>query len=170
MGSCLRKSCAQAAVCNHLEVILRVVRTDGESLEYTRPMLVKDVLMSFSGYGIGLSERPLKHLPMNYELKVGHVYYLLPLSSTPAACPVDMDGRGTSYTKRMKVVITKKQLQELLSKKISPEEMLFGVQKGAWCGAVGSMSRWRPVLQTIHEGNNLDKQLRKCFNKTHLSK
>lgn len=148
MGNCLRKSCAQAAVSNHLEVILRVMRSDGESLEYRMPMLVKDVLMNFSGYGIGLSERPLRQLPMNYELKVGHVYYLLPLSSPAApnnystACSIDMD--TTSGTKRMKVVITKKQLQELLSNKISVEEILFGIQKG---------SRWRPVLQTIHEGS-----------------
>lgn len=138
MGNCLRNSCAEAA-------LLRVVRTDGEStLEYTRPMLVKDVLMNFSGYGIGLSERPLRHLPMNYELKVGHVYYLLPLSSTPAANSPDC-------SKRMKVVITKKQLQELLSNKILVKEMLSGIQKGASCGAVSSMSRWRPVLQSIPE-------------------
>jgi|UniRef100_A0A2N9E174 hypothetical protein len=144
-------SCAPKAMgkCNHIGV-LRVVKTDGKILEYTRPMLVKNVLMNFSGYAIGLSKRPLRHLPLNYELKVGHVYYLLPLSSPAyySPCSVGMD--DTSGMKRIKVTITKQQLEELLSKKKSVQDLL-GIQKGARCD-VGSMSRWTPLLETISEG------------------
>lgn len=87
--------------CNHQEV-LRVMKTDGKILEYTRPMLVKNVLMNFSGYGIGLSKRPLRQLPLNYELKVGHVYYLLPLSSSDySSSSLGMEGTS-SGKKRIK--------------------------------------------------------------------
>ncbi|KAB1220475.1 hypothetical protein CJ030_MR3G009935 [Morella rubra] len=164
MGSCLAigrepksKSFAEAAaMCNHLEV-LRVVKTDGKILEYTRPMLVKDILMGCSGYGIGLSERPLRHLPLNYELKLGHVYYLLPVLPSPPAyssCSVEMDG-STGRTKRVKLVVTKQQLQEFLSEKISVEKiLLLGNQNmESYCG-VGCVSSSRPLLETIPEGSH----------------
>uniref|UniRef100_A0A7N2KVE3 Uncharacterized protein n=1 Tax=Quercus lobata TaxID=97700 RepID=A0A7N2KVE3_QUELO len=142
--SCAPKGPKPMCKCNHQEV-LRVMKTDGKILEYTRPMLVKNVLMNFPGYGIGLSKRPLRQLPLNYELKVGHVYYLLPLSrSDYSSSSLGMEGTN-SGTKRIKVIITKQQLEELLSKKISVEEKLLEIQKE-------SMSRWRPVLETIPEG------------------
>lgn len=143
--SCAPKGPKPMCKCNHHEV-LRVMKTDGKILEYTRPMLVKNVLMNFPGYGIGLSKRPLRQLPLNYELKVGHVYYLLPLSSSDySSSSLGMEGTS-SGTKRIKVIITKQQLEELLSKKISVEEKLLEIQKE-------SMSRWRPVLETIPEGS-----------------
>ncbi|KAJ6752354.1 hypothetical protein OIU85_002755 [Salix viminalis] len=58
---------------------------------------------------------------------------------------------NTSGSKRVKMIVTKQQLQELLSKKISVEEIwLLGMQNVALCG-VNSSSRWQPGLETILE-------------------
>lgn len=141
---------SSSATARHRKV-LRVVNTvDSKILEYTRPMLVKDVLINFSaGFSIGLSEKPLTVLPQNYKLKMGNVYYLFPVSSTGRT-----SAAADGTTKRIKLIITKKELQELLSNKISVEEMcLLGMNKkdNPWRG-VSSLSRWRPALQSIPEG------------------
>ncbi|KAJ6297842.1 hypothetical protein OIU76_019035 [Salix suchowensis] len=58
---------------------------------------------------------------------------------------------NTSGSKRVKLIVTKQQLHELLSKKISVEEIwLLGMQNVALCG-VNSSSRWQPGLETILE-------------------
>lgn len=146
-----------AAAARHKKV-LQVVKEDGKILEYRAPMLVKDMLIKFPGYGFALSPEALQPLPPSYQLKAGHVYHLLPLYdpvqiASPAHNSPSVDLDSANGTKRIKVIITKHQLQELLLQKVSVEEMLSGLQKDAWDGVHSSVKRWRPLLETIPEGS-----------------
>lgn len=123
--------------------MLKIVKMDGKVLEYKTSLLVKDLLVSFKGCGVGVTQKCTQYLPPDYELKLGHFYYLLPLDNLEP-----LDG-----VKRIKVVISKQQLQELLSKKVSVEEVLLGSMQRSAFGSPHSMSSWRPVLETITEGN-----------------
>ena len=144
------------AAARHREV-LQVEKKDGKILEYRAAMLVKDMSMKFPGCGFALSSEALQPLPPDYQLKTGHVYHLLPLYdsvriASPAQNSPSVDLDSTNGTKRIKAIITKKQLQELLLKKVSVEEMLSGLQKSAWDGVHSALTRWRPLLETIPEG------------------
>ncbi|CAL2275762.1 unnamed protein product [Prunus armeniaca] len=97
MGNCF--------VLSKQEKVLRVVKTDGKVLEFRAPTLVKDMLMNFSGSGISVSKQASELLPPNYKLKLGKK-------------------RTGAATRRIKIFITKQQLQELLTKKISVQEVL----------------------------------------------
>ncbi|XP_058085164.1 uncharacterized protein LOC131232730 [Magnolia sinica] len=129
--------------------ILRVMKTDEKILEYRVPILVKDLLLNFDGYQIGISRKSTQYLPLDYELRLGQMYYLLPsVDDEQKSLPTDDVCSGGS--KRIKVIITKQQLQELLSKKVSLEDVLSDFQRG---DSVDSMESWRPKLETIPEGN-----------------
>ncbi|KAF8412063.1 hypothetical protein HHK36_000016 [Tetracentron sinense] len=156
MGNCFAlcrpnwNSSDRVATTGHHRInVLRVVKTDGKILEYRASILVKDLLVNFSGYGVSLSKEASQHLTPNYELKIGQLCYLLP--SPGSVNPTGISSDCTSVRiKRIKVIITKQQLQELLSKKASVEEMLTGLRKGIWDG-VDSSPSWRPKLKTILE-------------------
>ncbi|XVF12754.1 hypothetical protein REPUB_Repub08aG0146700 [Reevesia pubescens] len=137
--------------------VLQVVKLDGKMLEFQAPLLVEDVLVKFSGLGIGLSKTVTQHLPLNYELKMGKVYYILPsLNPVGAATPESnssiADTQKTGGVKRIKVVITKQELQQLLTKQISVEEVLAGLEKRNG-NFVVSPRNWKPKLESILEEN-----------------
>ncbi|CAI9767748.1 unnamed protein product [Fraxinus pennsylvanica] len=73
---------------------------------------------------------------------------------TPLAAfaPPSVGAEQPTAVKRIKVVITKQQLQALLSKRISVEEVL-GVYRS--CNSVDSQTSWKPVLKSIPEENEL---------------
>jgi hypothetical protein len=131
------------------ERVLQVVKMDGKVLEFSMPTTVKDILVNFSGTGIGLSKEASEHLPPNYELKMGKVYYMLPadISSTP-----DDVEKADIGVKRIKIVITKQQLQDLLTKQISVEDVLLGLEKRT-CDSLDSPKNWTPKLESIPEGS-----------------
>ncbi|OMO97780.1 hypothetical protein COLO4_14359 [Corchorus olitorius] len=162
MGNCwavLKQSTDGTVNAKH-EKILQVVKLDGKILEFRVPLLVKDVLVEFSGSGIGLSKSQLaKPLPLNHELKLGKVYYILPSvdppgTSSPGSLASTMaDTRQTGGgVKRIKVVITKQELQQLLTKQISVEEVLAGLEKRKG-DFVTSPRYWKPKLESISEEN-----------------
>ena len=144
--------------------ILWVEKMDGKMIQFQGPILVKDVLANFSGLGVGVSRESPQNLPSDYELKSGKVYHLLPSSvssgdsssSSVGATEVSSmadDGEKkkttttTSGMTRIKVVITKQQLQELLSKKTSLEELLLS--QSVFPSSPGN---WKPKLDPIPEG------------------
>ncbi|XVE64481.1 hypothetical protein DITRI_Ditri07aG0104200 [Diplodiscus trichospermus] len=139
--------------------VLQVVKMDGKILEFRAPLLVKDVLVKVSGSGIGLSKTVPQHLPLNYELKMGKVYYILP-SVGPVGAPIHqsnsdssmVDTQKTGGVKRIKVVITKQELQQLLSKEISVQQVLAGLEKRNG-NFVVSPRNWKPKLESISEEN-----------------
>ncbi|CAB4289042.1 unnamed protein product [Prunus armeniaca] len=119
-------------VLSKQEKVLRVVKTDGKVLEFRAPTFVKDMLMNFSGSGISVSKQASELLPPNYKLKLGKVYYMIPLLGSVASdaisagiiSSVDVTEKDRAATRRIKIFITKQQLQELLTKKISVQEVL----------------------------------------------
>ena len=130
---------------------------DGKKLEFGAPLLVKDVLVKFSGSGIGLSKTITQHLPLNYELKMGKVYYILPSvdpfeAPTPESNSSMADTQQTDGVKRIKVVITKQELQQLLTKQISVEEVLAELENRNR-NFVASPRNWKPKLESISEEN-----------------
>ncbi|CAK7324272.1 unnamed protein product [Dovyalis caffra] len=157
MGNCLGHcvirppfigSCIRFPETKHEEV-LQVVKTDGKVLEFSNPILVKDILVNFSGSGIGLTKEAIEHLPPSYELKLGNVYHILP--PAPVISPVvDREEEASGGVKRIKVVITKQQLQQLLTKEISVEEVLLGLEQKS--SSLDSPRNWKPKLESIPEG------------------
>lgn len=129
--------------------VSRVVKTDGKVLEFRAPILVKDILFNFSSFGISVSKQAPEQLPSNYELKLWKVYYMVPL----LCCVTEEDRTASATTRRIKVVITKQQLQELLTNQISVQKVLpVSGPKIKPCNLVDSLTNWKPKLQSIPEG------------------
>ncbi|CAI9774207.1 unnamed protein product [Fraxinus pennsylvanica] len=81
---------------------------------------------------------------------------LVPIGTLPTAAappPVVAEAEPAAAVKRIKVVITKHQLQELLSKKISVEAVILGMDRS--CNSVDSQTSWKPILKSIPEENEL---------------
>ncbi|KAJ6373515.1 hypothetical protein OIU78_029243 [Salix suchowensis] len=160
MGNCLAHICVRPPFVGSCigfphakhEKVLQVVKTDGKVLESSTPIHVKDISLKFSGSGIGLTKKAIEHLPPSYELKPGNVYYILPPlipGTSPAADREEASGGGG--VKRIKVVITKQQLQQLLTKEISFEEVLLGLERKS-TSSLDSPRNWKPKLESIPEG------------------
>lgn len=138
--------------------VLKIVKSDGKVLEFTSPVLVKDVLVSFTGFVIGSSQDASHHhhLPPNFELKMGQVYYMLPSPESTSLPPPHSfveDSEKTSSTRRVRIVLTKKQLQQLLAKQASMEELIIQqLEKTTFCSNLESSSTWKPALAAIPEG------------------
>lgn len=132
--------CINLSICRNTKV-LRVVKVDGEVIEFTSPVVVGELLVKFEGFGVKSSRKPSKLLSPSSELRLGKIYYLFPLkSSDPAKNQTD---DTSSSTRRIKIVIRKKQLEELLSKKLSVEKLISGIDR--------SCPNWKPSLITIPE-------------------
>ena len=96
-----------------------------------------------------------KRLPDDYELKIGKVYHVLPcLSYKQSFSPANDE--SSDGIKRIKIVITKQQLKDLLAEQISVEEVLSGMmeKKTSLCTTADhhSAEYWKPNLESIPEG------------------
>ncbi|XP_028790721.1 uncharacterized protein LOC114746658 [Neltuma alba] len=123
--------------------IVRVLKPDGKMLEFSTPIAVKQILQDFPALIVCVSKEASEPLSPDHKLKAGRSYYLLPHLSFLGNTDED------SGTKRLKIVITKQQLQQLVSKQISLEDVLSDVQ----FRTVDLPSNWRPQLDSIPEGN-----------------
>ena len=159
MGNCYALCKPSTDVTTKHGKVLQIVKMDGKILQFSSPILVKDMLVNFSSSGIGLSKEASEHLPPNYELKLGKVYYLLPsLSSVGTTSPADnmsssADKEKDNGVRRIKIVITKKQLQELLAKQASVEDVVSGLERKTCNNAFDSRTSWKPKLESISEGS-----------------
>ncbi|KAM6555272.1 hypothetical protein CsatB_002291 [Cannabis sativa] len=141
--------------------VIRVMKIDGKVLSFTKPILVQDVLVRIN-YGvtnnISLSKEILssKKLPLDYELKLGKVYYVIPFSSSKSnneknPCGISSSIEGNNNlggVKRIKIVITKQQLKELLNKKISMDDVVISSLENDKSYFNGN---WKPKLESIPE-------------------
>lgn len=126
--------------------VLKVVMVDGKVIEFTSPVAVKELLLKYEGFGVKPSTESSKFLSPSLELRLGNTYYLFPCrpSDPPKNLQTDDGVSTTTAVKRIKIVITKKQLEELLSKKASVEKIIFGIHPN-----------WKPSLVAIPEENEL---------------
>ncbi|KAI9098018.1 hypothetical protein K1719_025789 [Acacia pycnantha] len=123
--------------------IVRVAKPDGKILEFRTPIAVKQILQDFPAFFICVSKETSQPLSPDHRLKADTLYYLLPHVSSLG---ISDEGSGI---KRVKIVITKQQLEQLVAKQISLEDVLSNVQSRT----VDSPNSWRPQLDSIPEGN-----------------
>ncbi|KAK7350949.1 hypothetical protein VNO77_10027 [Canavalia gladiata] len=152
MGNCLAlckpnsgSSFIGGAMTKEVKVV-RVAKPDGKILEFSSPIHVNDVLTNFPAYGLGVSKKATKLLSPDHVLKAGRLYHLLPSLHSPQNLTSLRNGSGI---KRIKVIITKQQLQQLVTKQISIEDILSEVQTAG----VNLPSNQKPKLDSIPEEN-----------------
>ncbi|XP_038882971.1 uncharacterized protein LOC120074056 [Benincasa hispida] len=155
--------------CNCLfidEKPIRIMKPDGKILEYKSPTRVFQVLSDFSGHEISDAVPVTHHLHRTAKLLSGHLYFLIPKQTEEKkakkavrfAEPEKESGGGVV---RIKVVMTKKELEEMVERGgISAEEMISKIKSGS--GEIScrdleeedeesELQRWKPVLQSIPE-------------------
>lgn len=165
MGNCLVRQ----------EKLIKVMKTDGKVLEYKSPIKVQQVLSDFAGHAISDTLSVVRYLRPDSDLIGGHLYYLLPL---PVVVPevektkrvrfanpeVLEDSKGSGVVMRIKLVMSKQELEMMLRKGgISVEDMVSQVQKKQSTDqnndhknennedGDGSCKGWKPVLEGIPE-------------------
>ncbi|KAK7345339.1 hypothetical protein VNO77_15941 [Canavalia gladiata] len=145
------------------ENVVRVMKSDGKILEYKTPIKVHQILKQFLGHAISESLPVIHHLDPNTKLLKGQLYYLVPLPlPSPKAMKKKVRFVEADEVVRIKVVISKQELKEMLHKGgICVDEMLSLVQgeKGI-LDAVDVNEKnydrsqgWKPMLETIPELN-----------------
>ncbi|KAK4281657.1 hypothetical protein QN277_013122 [Acacia crassicarpa] len=147
--------------------VVQVMKTDGEILEYKSPILVHQVLKEFSGHAISESVPVLRRLQPNTKLLADHLYYLVPPSQEPAkkkvrfADPEVQDSQESSSVVRIKVVISKQELQAMLNKggisvnnvnmlSLLPGEPVTESEDKSHKKNEG-LQGWKPALESIPE-------------------
>ncbi|OIW21652.1 hypothetical protein TanjilG_07178 [Lupinus angustifolius] len=122
---------------------VRVVKPDGKVLKFNSPINVKDIMTNFPAFGIGISKEATHLLSLNHEMNAGRLYHLIPSMCSPPII------KKQGNAKRIKVVITKQQLQQLVTKEISIEDILTEVKTFD----VDFSYKQKPKLETILEEN-----------------
>ncbi|QCE15496.1 uncharacterized protein LOC114162404 [Vigna unguiculata] len=130
MGNCvvLYKPSSGFCIMPKKVKIVRVAKPDGKILEFGPPIHVKDILTNYPAYGVGVSKKITEPLSPDHELKSGRLYYLLPSLRSPSNLASLRNSETDGGIKRIKVIITKQQLERLVNKQISVEDILSEVQ------------------------------------------
>ncbi|XP_059307022.1 uncharacterized protein LOC132058576 [Lycium ferocissimum] len=147
------------------EKIVKVIKKNGQILEYKAPIKVHQVLSQFSGHVISNSLQAIdnQHLQPDDNMLGGQIYYLLP--QLPVQPPPKSAKKKVKFANdqlveeveqktevvRIKIVITKRELQELLSS----EDGLIKVDDIKSTTIVDESTTngigWKPVLDIIPE-------------------
>ncbi|XAR64683.1 hypothetical protein NMG60_11008459 [Bertholletia excelsa] len=149
--------------------VIKVVKTDGKVLEYRAPIKAHQVLSDFSGHAISDTHPATRHLQPDSELAGGRVYYLLTLPAAPPAAapekkrvrfavPAKDGGRQGTGVVRIKLVISKKELEAMLRNgAFSVDDMVSDLQKKQSTDDQKNTNSgdgaWKPVLESIPEVN-----------------
>ncbi|GMI71053.1 hypothetical protein like AT3G10120 [Hibiscus trionum] len=129
MGNCLAAE----------DKVIRVMQPDGKIFEYQAPINVQQVLSDFSGHALSDSFSGFHHLRPDAKLLSGQLYYLVPLPSPSkkgrkkkvrfSDPEVNDDSQGNPGVVRIKLIISKQELQELLQRGgVSAEDMVSQIQ------------------------------------------
>ncbi|KAF8041890.1 hypothetical protein BT93_A0480 [Corymbia citriodora subsp. variegata] len=171
------------------EKVIKVVKTDGKILEYKSPLRARQVLSEFAaGHVISQMFPATAVLDPDARLLRGHVYYIFPLnpSTTPKFVKTknarkvrfaDEDhkaveeseemikgGESSSSVVRIKVVISKRELAELIARggfsvkdEMISSQLIQREERSTSLGADDEddkLSRsWKPALESIREVN-----------------
>ena len=169
MGNCLilgKSKQGDALPLKEDNRVLQIVRMDGKILEFRTPLLVRDLLVDYPSFYVGIFKEATQNLPLEYKLKIGKMYYLLP--SIDHASSTNYIHRGSDHheeqrkieapSKRIKVVLTKQQLKQLITKqgRLGLEELIISkvdVEPKKDCGFPhhAASSAWMPMLESIPE-------------------
>ncbi|CAL9058733.1 uncharacterized protein LOC135595007 [Musa acuminata AAA Group] len=135
--------------------VIRIVKMDGEILRYRSPMKVQQVLDEFPGHAVSDALPVVTYLDPALCLRQGQLYYLLPPKKPAAAVETSVGEEGVI---RIKLVITKQQLKDMLSKGgVSHGDMVSFLRgQGGRSGASEKerSMEWKPTLESIPEGND----------------
>lgn len=155
------------------EKVIKIMKPDGKILEYRSPIEVHEVLSEFTGHAMRETTTPTSDLRPETKLRGGRLCYLVPLPALRPQGGVKKKVRfsepekdveqQTSKVVRIKLVISKQQLQELLSKGgVSVDDMVSQLHnEKRKDGSDGSFSCddgqregfWKPALESIPEIN-----------------
>ncbi|KAF7804290.1 uncharacterized protein G2W53_043401 [Senna tora] len=150
------------------ENVAKIMKSDGKVLEYKTPIKVHQVLTQFSGHAISESFPVLRHLQPNAKLVGGQLYYLVPPAPSPksgkkvrfANPEVVEEAKESSRVVRIKLVISKQELQNLLQKGGISVDMLSlvdaerGEDGEVMCNESEDVCQgWKPALESIPEIN-----------------
>ncbi|KAL9240576.1 hypothetical protein vseg_014778 [Gypsophila vaccaria] len=132
--------------------MLQVMKmNDGKLLEFRMSMKVKNLLVNYPNSYVGLFKEATQPLPLEYKLKIGRIYYLFPsfCDMTNARSTCSSIPKPKSGATRIKVVITRHQLQQLLSNRARVESLIMD---GKECDhMVGFQQSCLKKLDCIHE-------------------
>ncbi|KAM7264445.1 hypothetical protein ACFE04_002128 [Oxalis oulophora] len=129
------------------EKVIRIIKSDGNVLQYIEPLNVEQLLSEFTGHAISETFPDFQYLRPDVKLLPGQLYYLVPLP-LPAPSPKakkkvrfadEVEDGKLSFCEtkdgdkagvmRIKLVITKQQLEEMLQKgPLSIEDMVSKLQ------------------------------------------
>lgn len=155
MGNCLALQ----------ENLVQVMKTDGKILEYKAPLKVHQVLSQYSGHAISQTLQVEQHLQPEAELRAGQLYYLLPVPVSSMELDKEYSntkevaGKENCGVVRIKLVIRKQDLEEMLSEGGTIEDVILQLQnkqsvdsfKNLNTGASQNSRGWKPVLPSIPE-------------------
>ncbi|KAL3532096.1 hypothetical protein ACH5RR_005617 [Cinchona calisaya] len=145
--------------------VIKIIKTDGEILEYKPPMKVHHVLSKFGGHAICDALPVVQHLHPDADMLGGREYYLLPPLAGPPqntkkavkiSSTVTAMGQESGVL-RIKLVISKQDLLAMLQKGgVTVDNMVSKPQTNAQMNDTDSRNSsagWMPVLESIPEGN-----------------
>lgn len=156
MGNCLALQ----------ENLVQVMKTDGKILEYKAPLKVHQVLSEYSGHAISHTLQVTQHLCPDAKLRAGQLYYLLPvplssmeLDKEYTNTKKEVAGKENCGAVRIKLVIRKQDLEEMLSKGGTIEDVILQLQNNQMVDSFKSLDAdasknsrgWKPVLPSIPE-------------------
>ncbi|XP_008243571.1 PREDICTED: uncharacterized protein LOC103341796 [Prunus mume] len=150
------------------ENITKIMRPDGKILEYRADMKVYQVLSEFSGHAISETAPVYQHLRPDTKLLGGRLYYLVPLPLPPKKASQkkvrfanpEVEAEQETKVVRIKIVISKQELQEMLRKGgVSVDDLVSQLQSDRSIDKTnsfnddGNCEGWKPVLESIPEAN-----------------
>ncbi|KAI3874437.1 hypothetical protein MKX03_004767 [Papaver bracteatum] len=172
MGNCLITQVTES---------IEMMKTDGSILKYKAPLEVHQVSSEFAGHAISDTPPVHHHIWPHAEMFSGSLYYLLPPALLPPSSPSISGYSGTekkshgsikprnkhrtrtsTNVARIKVVISKRELKEMLSEKgivsSSFQEIISqnhnketSKQDSYTVDDAENCKGWRPILDSIPE-------------------
>ncbi|KAJ8446426.1 hypothetical protein Cgig2_019319 [Carnegiea gigantea] len=119
------------ALTGSKKTVLQVMKmNDGKILEFQAPIRVRDLLVKYPNSYVGTFKEATQPLPLDYKLKIGNTSSETSCNSTGGGVHFSMHGgENRDEVGRIKLVITKKQLAQLLSKQMTLEDVIMEVSK-----------------------------------------